>query len=62
MNHLRQTVKLGAPPHNRDQRRRLRRVQGVGHGGAGLCARLETIQAGTACDELSRVEAGPTDT
>ncbi len=28
--------------------------QCVGHGGAGLCARLKTIQAGT--------EAGPTDT
>ena len=44
---------MGLPAGNRAQRNRLRRVHGLGRGGAGLCARLKTIQAG--------MEAGPTD-
>jgi len=48
-----ESVKMGLLPGNRAQRNRLRRVHGLGRGGAGLCARLKTIQAG--------MEAGPTD-
>jgi len=39
---------------DREEGRAIGQPQGVGLGGAGLCARLKTIQAGT--------EAGPTDT
>jgi len=46
-----ESVNMRLLPGSRAKSERLRRVHGRGPGGAGLCARLKTIQAGT--------EAGP---